>query len=131
MKKKILIIDDSLPIRYLLEAIFEKTYAVVPVQDGLAAMGWLSKGNSADLIITDLQMPNINGFELLDHLSGSFLYRDIPVIVLSANGDPNVSTIPTQYHNVRVIVQKPFDPLRLLNMVEDILNKQLSVITYP
>lgn len=131
MKKKILIIDDSLPIRYLLEAIFEKTYAVVPVQDGLAAMGWLSKGNSADLIITDLQMPNINGFELLDHLSGSFLYRDIPVIVLSANGDPNVSTIPTQYHNVRVIVQKPFDPLQLLNMVEDILNKQLSVITYP
>jgi two-component system chemotaxis response regulator CheY len=131
MKKKILIIDDSLPIRYLLEAIFEKTYAVTSVPDGLAAMGWLSKGNTADLIITDLQMPNIDGPELLEYLSESFLYRDMPVIVLSGNGNPNVSTIPTQYQNVRAIAQKPFDPVQLLHVVEDIFNKQLSEITYP
>ena len=83
MKKKVLIIDDSKPIRLLLDAILGRHYTVMTAQDGLEAMAWLSKGNAADVIITDLHMPNIDGWELLEHLSGSYLYKDIPVMVLS------------------------------------------------
>ncbi|WP_167020237.1 response regulator [Chitinophaga sp. Cy-1792] len=125
MKKKVLIIDDSLPIRFLLEAIFSKNYHVVSAQDGLVAMSWLSKGNTPDLIITDLQMPNIDGHELIQFLASSNLYRDIPVVVLSACNDADTTATVNQHHNVHAFFSKPFDPIQLSASVSDILNDQL------
>ncbi|MBO9730972.1 MAG: response regulator [Chitinophaga sp.] len=127
MKKKILIIDDSMPMRYLLEAVLGKEYSVVSAPDGLAAMTWLLKGNKADLIITDLQMPNIDGWELLDYLSGSYLYQDVPVIVLSGFFIEKMNELPNKYNSVRQVVQKPFDPMQLLSKVGFILNEQLTI----
>ncbi len=127
MKKKVLVIDDSNPIRLLLEAILSRHYTVTAVPDGLAAMAWLSKGNNADAIVTDLHMPNIDGWELLEHLSNSYLYKEIPVLVLSGevvNADP--SAITTRYSNVQEVMQKPFDPVVLLEKVAHILNGQLT-----
>ena len=128
MKKKVLIIDDSKPIRLLLDAILGRHYTVMTAQDGLEAMAWLSKGNAADVIITDLHMPNIDGWELLEHLSGSYLYKDIPVMVLSGevlNTEP--TAIAARFNNVRVVMQKPFDPVVLLEKVAHMLNGQLTV----
>jgi CheY-like chemotaxis protein len=127
MKKKVLIIDDSKPIRFLLEAILSKSYTVIASQDGLEAMGWLSKGNTADLIITDLHMPNISGWELLEHLSSSYLYKDIPVIVLSGEVPATEPAINTRFDNVRVVMHKPFDPVVLLEKVAHTLSGQLTV----
>lgn len=127
MKKKVLIIDDSMPIRILLEAIFKKEYSVVSAPDGLAAMAWLSKGNMADLIVTDLAMPNINGWELLEYLSESHLYKNIPVVVLSGNINDHLETVTDLYHNVHDVIRKPFNPVELLEKVKAILNKQLVV----
>ncbi|NLR60199.1 response regulator [Chitinophaga polysaccharea] len=126
MKKKILIIDDSMPMRYLLEAVLGKEYSVVTAQDGLVAITWLLNGNKADLIITDLQMPNIDGWELLDYLSGSYLYQDTPVMVLSGFYADKTNDLTARYNSVREVLQKPFDPMQLLNKVDFILEKQLS-----
>ncbi|RAJ79942.1 response regulator receiver domain-containing protein [Chitinophaga dinghuensis] len=125
MKKKVLIIDDSLPIRFLLEAIFSKNYHVVSAQDGLVAMSWLAKGHTPDLIITDLQMPNIDGHELVQFLAASNLYRDIPVVVLSACNDADTIAAVNQHHNVQAFFSKPFDPVLLSTSVADILNGHL------
>jgi two-component system chemotaxis response regulator CheY len=125
MKKKVLIIDDSLPIRFLLEAIFSKNYHVVSAQDGLVAMSWLARGNTPDLIVTDLQMPNIDGHELIQFLSSSNLYRDIPVVVLSASNDADTIATVNQHQNVHAFYCKPFDPVMLSASVTDILNGQL------
>ncbi|MBV8253775.1 MAG: response regulator [Chitinophaga sp.] len=125
MKKKVLIIDDSLPIRFLLEAIFSKNYHVVSAQDGLVAMSWLSNGNMPDLIITDLQMPNIDGHELVQFLSASNLYREIPVVVLSACNDADTIAAVNQHQNVQAFFSKPFDPVLLSTSVADIMNGQL------
>lgn len=127
MKKKVLIIDDSRPIRLLLEAVFSREFTVISAEDGLAAMSWLSGGNTADLIITDLQMPHIDGWELVQFLSGSHLYRDIPVIVLSAVLNPSDGGIG-HCSNVRAFVTKPFDPVKLVELAHNILNPQLSVV---
>ena len=129
MKKKILIIDDSTPMRYLLEAVLGKEYSVVSAQDGLAAITWLLNGNKADLIITDLQMPNIDGWELLDYLSGSYLYQDTPVVVLSGFYPEKINDLSARYNNVREVIQKPFDPMQLLNKVDFILDRELSATT--
>ncbi|MET6997403.1 response regulator [Chitinophaga defluvii] len=114
MKKTILIIDDSAPIRYLLETFLGRKYKVVSAIDGLSAMLWLAKGNKPDLIITDIQMPNIDGWELIGHLNSNELYNDVPVIVLSGTeapqGDSSYKTID--------FIRKPFDPINLMSTVD-------------
>ena len=125
MKKTILIIDDSAPIRFLLEAMLSKEYSVVSASDGFIALTWLAKGNTVDCIITDLQMPNISGWELLEHLSGSGLFQDIPVIVLSGLPSVQFNDLSGKYNNVYAFTQKPFDPVRLMEMVGQVINRQL------
>lgn len=116
-----------MPIRVLLEAMLKKEYNVVSAQDGLAAMAWLSRGNMADLIITDLAMPNINGWELLDYLSDSHLYKDIPVVVLSGNVATQLEQVSELYSNVREVMSKPFNPVELVEKVRNIFARQLVV----
>lgn len=128
MKHTVLIIDDNTPIRFLLEAVFKKSFNVVSAQDGLAAMAYLSKGGVPDLIVTDLLMPNINGWELLDYLSDSHLYKNIPVIVLSGSVKENSERIPELYSNVREVISKPFDPMQLLDKTKHILADQFKLV---
>ncbi|GEP98361.1 response regulator [Chitinophaga cymbidii] len=128
MKQTVLIIDDNTPIRFLLEAVYKKHFNVVSAPDGLAAMAYLSQGGVPDLIVTDLAMPNVNGWELLDFLSDSHLYKDIPVIVLSGSMKENSKSIGGLYANVHDIMDKPFDPMQLLEKSKRILNKQFKPV---
>lgn len=119
-----MIIDDSAPIRMLLEVMFKREYDVVTAQDGLAAMAWLSQGNMVDLIVTDLAMPNINGWELVEYLSESHLYKNIPVVVLSGSLNDQSESVTRLYLNVFDVIRKPFNPIELLERVKVILDKQ-------
>src|SRR3954469_4188496 len=84
MKKKILAIDDSQAIRFLLQTVLGKDYQVVTAPDACTAMFWLSKRNIPDLIITDPQLPDMKDWELIEELSTSVLYRNIPLMVISS-----------------------------------------------
>lgn len=128
MKKTILIIDDSAPIRFLLEAMLSKEYEVVSASDGFIALTWLAKGNNVDCIITDLQMPNISGWDLLEHLSGSGLFQEIPVVVLSGHPGVEFNDLSSKYTNVYAFAQKPFDPMKLTEIVGQVINRQLIAI---
>ncbi|RBL88009.1 response regulator [Chitinophaga flava] len=119
MKKTILVVDDSAPMRYLLEAMLGQRYKVYSAIDGLTASKWLSAGNVPDVIVSDIQMPNMDGMEFTKNLSSNLLYSDIPVILLTAMQLDEV----TLYPNVVEIMSKPFDPLKLLSLIE----KQLIV----
>ena len=124
MKKTILIVDDSAPMRFLLEAMLGNKYKVNAATDGLTATMWLSNGNIPDMIITDVQMPNIDGWQLAKNLAGNALYSDIPVIVLT--GMDLKDNIP-QYPNVASVLNKPFDPIKLLEIVDNQLHRHTSV----
>lgn len=121
MKKTVLVVDDSAQLRMLLEAMLQKKYKVYTAADGLSALMWLSNGNIPDIIITDIQMPNIDGRELTRIIYNNVLYNDIPVIVLTGTkiGDDFLVT-----PNVVNVVNKPFDPKNLLDMVAQQLEKQ-------
>src|SRR4028119_2137152 len=84
MKKKILAIDDSKAIRFLLQTVLGKQHHVVTAPDGCTAMYWLSKRNIPDLIICDPQLTDMRDWELIEELSSSILYRDIPLMVISS-----------------------------------------------
>lgn len=124
MKKKILIVDDSAPMRFLLEAMLSSRYKVYAATDGLTATMWLSNGNIPDLIITDVQMPNIDGWQLSKNLAGNALYSDIPVIVLTGM---DLKDNPQLYPNVAKVINKPFDPIKLIELVDNQLRTRQSV----
>lgn len=122
VKPKILCVDDDDAILRFLKNMFEKKYTVLTAYDGVEALCFFSKNMIPDLIITDSNMENISGYELVKHLSTSSVYNDIPVIVLSGNPNDNLEVIK-QMPVVFEVLQKPFDPLRLSHIVEDALVK--------
>ncbi|TAM92916.1 MAG: response regulator [Chitinophagaceae bacterium] len=121
-KPKILIVDDSKPILCLLEVILGKKFDVFAANDGFSAMNWLMEGNKPDLIISDLQMPNIDGVELITYLSGSDYYNEVPVLVLSGADE---SEVVEKYGKLQIAgyVSKPFDPAELVQKIEQALRK--------
>lgn len=126
MKKTVLVVDDSPPMRFLLEAVLGERYKVYTAADGVTAIMWLSKGNMADIIITDIQMPHMDGWELIRYLSDNVLYEDIPLIVLSGS---NVKEIPVELKlNITDIMTKPFDPNKLVDLVEKHMQAKLAIV---
>jgi PleD family two-component response regulator len=85
MKKKILVIDDDATIRFLLEKLLEKEFEVISMHDGFEALDWLNNGNIPDLILLDLEMPNINGGVIIRRVRFTPVLRNVPVIILSGN----------------------------------------------
>jgi len=63
--KKLLIIDDKPALSKLIVQFLSNKFDITTKEDGLEAIAWLQEGNIPDLIVTDLQMPNIDGFELI------------------------------------------------------------------
>ena len=120
MKKSILAIDDSKAIRFLLQTVLTKDYQVVTAPDGCSAMHWLIKKNLPDLIICDVQLPDMNDWELIEQLSSSGLYRDIPLIVISSVNKTEVAA-KCQEYGIATYFSKPFNPIDLLAAIESIL----------
>jgi len=116
MKKKILAIDDSKAIRFLLQTVLGKEHQVVTAPDGCTAMYWLSKRNIPDLIICDPQLPDMKDWELIDELSSSILYRSIPLMVISSLNEAETKTKCEEYR-VSDFFMKPFNPVVLLESI--------------
>ena len=126
MKKTILAIDDSKAIRFLLQTVLGKDNQVVTAPDGCSAMFWLSKRNLPDLIIVDAQLQDMEDWELIEQLSSSGIYRDIPLIVLSSLDKKTVQAQCLEY-GVTEYFSKPFNPVDLVASVNRILsNTQLA-----
>lgn len=126
MKKQILAIDDSKAIRFLLQTVLGKDYTVVTAPDGCSAMYYLSKRNLPDLIITDAQLPDMQDWELIEQLTTSGIYRDIPVMVISSLDKAQVEA-RCQEFGVAQYFTKPFNPVDLIKAVEQVLNNDSKV----
>ncbi|MEP6684159.1 MAG: response regulator [Parafilimonas sp.] len=125
MKNTLLIVDDDEVMVLLLRKLFEKKYIVFTASDGVEAMCYLSKGIIPDLIISDLLMENITGYEFIKHLLTSILYKNIPVVVVSSSPSPELAEFPSI-----TAIHKPFDPISLKNLVDTtILNSITQTIS--
>jgi two-component system, chemotaxis family, chemotaxis protein CheY len=118
MKRQILAIDDSKAIRFLLQTVLGKEFQVVTAPDGCSAMYWLSKRNLPDLIIVDAQLPDMDNWELIEQLTSSGLYGDIPVIVLSSL-DKEETAVKCMEMGIDTFFTKPFNPVELLAKVKN------------
>ncbi|WKN42326.1 response regulator [Tunicatimonas pelagia] len=116
-KGHILVVDDDKAIRVILSTTLRKHFEVTVLQDGEEALLWLLEQNPPDFIITDLNMPNIDGLEFIQNLRSSVIYREIPVIVLSGNTqlDPRLNQFLASDIYFHMI--KPFDPEAILSLI--------------
>lgn len=82
-KKRVLIVDDSLTVREVEKRLLENAgYEVTVAVDGVD--GWnTAQGNSFDLLISDVDMPRMNGIELVEKIKESPLLKDLPVMIVS------------------------------------------------
>jgi CheY-like chemotaxis protein len=119
MKKQILAIDESKAIRSLLQTVLGREYQIVTVPDGYSAMYYLSHRNAPDLIIADPQLPDMENWELIQLLSSSGMYGDIPILVLSGL-DSGETEMKCLEHRVVEYFLKPFNPLDLLASIDNV-----------
>ncbi|HTL07042.1 MAG TPA: response regulator [Chitinophagaceae bacterium] len=120
MKRKILAIDESKAIRFLLQTVLGQKHQVITAADGCSALYWLSKRNLPDVIIIDPQLPDMQNWELLEHLKSSGLYGHIPIIVLSSL-DAKETQQRCKELGITRSFQQPFNPVELEGAIEELL----------
>lgn len=117
MNTKVALVEDNTIMRYMLESYLGQHFNVYEFNNGLEFFEWLEEGETPDIIISDIKMPKMNGFELITLLKSSKLYRDIPVIMLSGLSDSNTRIKSLQMGAEDYFV-KPFNPVELLVKVQ-------------
>ena len=118
---KILVVDDELHIRKILQFQLEKHgYKVIAAENGEVALQ-LVRRESPDLILLDLMMPRLDGFEVCKRIRGNFQTSQIPIIMLTAKSD-----LPDKIKGLRDgandYLIKPYSNEELLLRVQNVLD---------
>lgn len=122
VRKNILVVDDSLSVRkYLSTLLQSKNFNVFTATNGAEALD-LINSNSIDMIITDLEMPVLHGYELIAKLKTSEKHKNIPIIVLTSRGGEKHQEKALDL-GVKDYLIKPFDEESLLQT----LNKHFAL----
>jgi DNA-binding response OmpR family regulator len=125
-KTNILIVEDHDSVRLLLGTTFRsENYHVVTKKDGIEGMAWLAAGNIPNVIILDINMPRLNGLEFMRQINRSGLYKNIPVMMLTANEDED-DIMEAFSLGIQNYIQKPFNPVALKENVRKVL-RQVNV----
>jgi DNA-binding response OmpR family regulator len=122
MPKKIVYIEDDLEMTYLIKMILErKGYEIISINDGMEGFEIIER-EKPDLVLLDLMMPNIDGWDIYHQLKSNETTKQIPVIIISAKAQPIDKVLGLQIAKVNNYISKPFRPQELLESIESILN---------
>ncbi|MGV8139828.1 MAG: PleD family two-component system response regulator [Mangrovibacterium sp.] len=117
LMKTILLVDDKVQLLTLLKQFLKTRYEVVLKYNGLEAIEWIQQGNIPDLILTDIQMPKMDGLKFLQIIKGSGIFSEIPVIILSSR-ESSQDRIECLKQGASDYISKPFNPEELLVRIE-------------
>lgn len=120
--KTVLVVDDSLSVRKYLTAFLEgRRFKVISATNGAEALEVLEDRN-VDLIITDLEMPVMHGYELIHRLKTSQKWRNIPIVILTSRSAEK-HKIKALQSGVMDYLVKPFEERAML----EVLRKYLTI----
>ena len=120
--QRILIVEDSETMRSLLAASLEELEAPVKITEaasGFEALRVLPR-EDFDLVVTDINMPDINGLELVSFVRNNQRFESIPVVIVSTEGSERDRDKGLQLGADAYLV-KPFEPAELREVVSDLL----------
>lgn len=119
--KKILIVDDDEDIRYSIQEILNEKYDLLEASDGLGAIEIL-ENQLVDLIILDLMMPKMDGWNTVKKIKSNGKLSCIPIIILTAKTDPvdrNIGDLTANYY-----ITKPFESNELKGIVKKAIKEK-------
>ena len=121
MSKTILIVDDSKTVRNLVAFIMKKEgFKVITAEDGLDGLEKLYSAEKIDLIISDINMPRMDGFTFIKSVREQDAYRDMPIVVLSTEGqEKDIQAGLSIGANMYMV--KPAQPEKMLKNVKMLL----------
>ena len=132
MSYKILLADDELHIRRAAEFKLKREFEVACAEDGQEAWEMILE-DRPDVLVTDFQMPRMNGIELIQQIRGNEATADLPVILLTAKGFELARDEVFNTLKVFQLVSKPFSPRELCKLVqmaiEEHANRQAAFAT--
>lgn len=120
--KTILVVDDSNVVRNFVFKIFNNEYDVLIANDGAEAINILNNNVDDKIVgvLLDLNMPNVDGFEVLDYFKNANLFARIPVAIITGEGtDENVKRAYT--YPIVDMLQKPFNEVNVKNIVDKLI----------
>jgi CheY-like chemotaxis protein len=121
--KTILVVDDEPDILALEEKILKREgYEVLTASDGAQAISLLKSGSNIDLILLDIMMPNIDGFEVSQWVRGSEGGKRIPVVFVTAKDDAQSMQEGFRAGGT-VYLTKPFTTTQLAKVVGSLIGK--------
>ena len=125
MPKKILLADDSITIQKVVELTFsDGDYEVIAVNNGAKAVAKLSEVRP-DIILSDIIMPEKNGYEVCEFVKSHPEYRNIPVILLTGTFEP-FDPDRADKAGCDAVVTKPFESQSLIHKVEELIEQARS-----
>ena len=113
--RKILVADDSKLMHKMYEVMLRQ-YALVYAADGRQALDRLHEHPDIDLVLLDVNMPNMNGLEFLAELRADGARADLPVIIISTEGREE-DTARGMEAGATAYIKKPFHTEEILDMI--------------
>lgn len=119
-EKRILVADDDPVILRLIQVNLElEGYQVLTASDGEEAVD-SATAEHPDLVILDIMMPRLDGYQACERLKSAEATKDIPIVFLSAKAQQS-DIEKGQTYGVEAYLTKPFDPTELLDVVERVI----------
>jgi len=126
-RKRILVVDDEIYIVHILEfSLTMEGYTVLTASDGEEALKMIEQ-ERPDLVVLDIMMPKLDGYEVCRRLRQDEQFGNLPVILLSAKGRP-VDRDAGLQAGADDYIAKPFSPRRLLEKIRELLERSESNI---
>jgi two-component system chemotaxis response regulator CheY len=121
MAKCVLVVDDSETVRQVLQLTLSNAgFDVIEAEDGDDALNKLSSAPVVDMLITDLNMPNMDGLELIKKIRAEKKHRFTPIVMLTTESSEEKKRAGREAGASGWIV-KPFKPEQLLKVVKMVL----------
>jgi chemosensory pili system protein ChpA (sensor histidine kinase/response regulator) len=122
---RVLIVDDSLTVRKTLEELIaDNGYEARLARDGLEAID-IMRAFAPDVVLTDLEMPNMNGLELTSRLRANPQTQGLPIIMITSRSMDKHKD-QARLAGVTVFLTKPYSDAELLQHIRSLIGKQLS-----
>ncbi len=121
-RKRILVVDDEIYIVHILEfSLTMEGYTVLTASDGEEALKMIEQ-ERPDLVVLDIMMPKLDGYEVCRRLRQDDQFGNLPVILLSAKGRP-VDREAGLQAGADDYIAKPFSPRKLLEKIRTLLDR--------
>ncbi|MDD3164361.1 MAG: response regulator [Oscillospiraceae bacterium] len=117
-KKTILIVDDVFSNQRALQSIFRNQYETIVAENGVQALQILESGRKIDLMLLDIHMPVMDGFEVLKRLGAEHL----PVVIITSDDDTHTELKALRL-GAQDLITKPFEPTLIAHRIGSILEK--------